>query len=250
MRVRDLVLGLLPMLLATLLVGCRGHLGRSLGTRGEGTPRSPVPGYLPPSKPVDCTDADCSDGDCGRHVGLIGDSITAVPVYPRLLQELCPRSRFTNSPEHYARGGKRSDEMRRDIDKVLQADHDVLVILGGVNNNHEWRRVIDDLGFMYQRVRRAGVKVVAVTLLPCGRMQGWTPRIGRNIRRINEWIRDRDRLEVDAIVDGFRHLGDPRDPDRMRLEFSDDGLHPNEAGYRALVPWVRRGLREALELEP
>jgi lysophospholipase L1-like esterase len=51
---------------------------------------------------------------------------------------------------------------------------------------------------------------------------------------------DRDLIrtsgEYDAVVDLDRALADPADPDRLRAEYdSGDGLHPNDAGMRAMA---------------
>jgi lysophospholipase L1-like esterase len=32
----------------------------------------------------------------------------------------------------------------------------------------------------------------------------------------------------------------------LRREFSEDGVHPNEAGYRVMAPLVQRAIAEAL----
>jgi lysophospholipase L1-like esterase len=34
----------------------------------------------------------------------------------------------------------------------------------------------------------------------------------------------------------------------MRREFAEDGVHPNEAGYRVMAPLAERAIAEALKL--
>jgi lysophospholipase L1-like esterase len=83
-----------------------------------------------------------------------------------------------------------------------------------------------------------GVRVLGATILP---FKGTTDPPGYHTERgeqvrdaVNNWIRTSG--EYDAVVDLDRVLADPADPDRLRAEYdSGDGLHPNDAGMRAMA---------------
>jgi lysophospholipase L1-like esterase len=82
-----------------------------------------------------------------------------------------------------------------------------------------------------------GVKVIGATILP---FKGtiypgyWTEQ-GEVVRdAVNDWIRTGG--EYDAVADLAAAVADPADPDLIRLEFDGgDGLHPNDAGMRAMA---------------
>jgi lysophospholipase L1-like esterase len=83
------------------------------------------------------------------------------------------------------------------------------------------------------------VKIIGATLTPFeGAMPGYYTDEGEAVRdELNHWIRTSG--EYDAVVDMERALADPADPDRLRPEFdSGDGLHPNDAGMRAMAAAV------------
>jgi lysophospholipase L1-like esterase len=54
--------------------------------------------------------------------------------------------------------------------------------------------------------------------------------------QLNEWIRHSG--VFDAVADFDAALRDPARPDHMRKEVDLDGLHPSDAGYRALAEAV------------
>lgn len=85
-----------------------------------------------------------------------------------------------------------------------------------------------------------GVRVVGGTMTPTKGTPypGYHTAAGERMRdAVNRWIRTSG--EYDAVVDFERAVADPRDPDRLRAEHdSGDGLHPNDAGHRALAAAV------------
>ncbi|MEV6871538.1 SGNH/GDSL hydrolase family protein [Amycolatopsis sp. NPDC051128] len=82
-----------------------------------------------------------------------------------------------------------------------------------------------------------GVRVLGATILPFkgATDQGYYTERGGQVRAaVNNWIRTSG--EYDAVVDLARALADPADPDKLRAEYdSGDGLHPNDAGMRAMA---------------
>ncbi|MEH1124352.1 GDSL-type esterase/lipase family protein [Micromonospora sp. CPCC 206061] len=85
-----------------------------------------------------------------------------------------------------------------------------------------------------------GVRVIGATILPFKGVAypGYFTEEGERIRdEVNHWIRTGG--EYDAVVDLDRALADPADPDYLRAEYDGgDGLHPNDAGMRAMAEAV------------
>jgi lysophospholipase L1-like esterase len=88
--------------------------------------------------------------------------------------------------------------------------------------------------------RAAGVTVIGATITPTKGCPypGYSTERGEAVRdAVNHWIRTSG--EYDAVADFDRALADPADPDRMRGEYDGgDGLHPNDAGMRAMAEAV------------
>lgn len=211
--------------------------------------QSPDPGPTRPGEglpPGDTRPPTPTPGECPGSVGLVGDSITAAAPYRQALEARCPGTRFTNAPGAYAFPGKSSRQMLADFETPLGAGHDVLVLLGGVNNNGEPGQVKADLGAMYDRARDRGVKLVAVTIMPYKGYPSWRPANGEHVRAIDAWIREQAAAgRFSGLVDAFALFSDPADPDAARPGWTSDRLHPNATGYAALAEAVVTALGAA-----
>jgi lysophospholipase L1-like esterase len=93
---------------------------------------------------------------------------------------------------------------------------------------------------MIRAAHARGVRVIGATITPTKGViyPGYYTERGEAVRdAVNHWIRTG--CEYDAVVDFDRALADPADPDRMRHEYDGgDGLHPNDAGMRAMAAAV------------
>ena len=83
-----------------------------------------------------------------------------------------------------------------------------------------------------------GIKVIGGTITPSAGGRFTLASAGQAVmREVNEWIRTGGAF--DGVVDFDVALRDPNAPDRLRAELrSEDGLHPNDAGYRAMADAV------------
>ncbi|RST18802.1 SGNH/GDSL hydrolase family protein [Streptomyces sp. WAC05374] len=93
----------------------------------------------------------------------------------------------------------------------------------------------------YRRLIRAararGVRIVGATILPFKGTTHWGPRAAGVAAEVNDWMRESG--EFDAVVDLHRLMGDPSDPDRLNPAYAyEDGLHPDDAGYRVMAEAV------------
>lgn len=96
---------------------------------------------------------------------------------------------------------------------------------------------------MAARARARGIRVYGGTVMPFATNAYYRPDDGSEQMRaaINAWIRAPGRF--DAVIDFDRALRDPTRPDRLNPAYdSGDGLHPSEAGYRAMADAVPAGL--------
>jgi lysophospholipase L1-like esterase len=135
--------------------------------------------------------------------------------------------------------GERSDQIRERFDRdVISAGPAVVVVIAGVNDVYQGRggdEVTRQLRWMYDRAQRAGIRVVAGTILPYDTA---TPEQNAKMRQINGWIRRQ--AEADpalGFADTRAAVGAPGKPDL--LSDSPDHLHPSPSGYRAMAGAIR-----------
>jgi lysophospholipase L1-like esterase len=138
--------------------------------------------------------------------------------------------------------GERSDQIRVRFDRdVVGAAADAVVVIAGVNDVYQGfpaSHAIEQLGWMYERARGAGVALVAGTILPYDTA---TPDQNARMRAINDWIR----AARVAFVDTRAAVAHPSDLDR--LAESPDGLHPSPGGYRRMAEVILPALEACLE---
>lgn len=104
-------------------------------------------------------------------------------------------------------------------------------------------RMIAGYRQLIARARAAGITVVGVPILPYGGSAYYHPDPANEAdrRAVNAWLRSPG--SVDALLDLDAALRDPARPARLRADAdSGDGLHPSDAGYRAMAEAVPPGL--------
>lgn len=94
----------------------------------------------------------------------------------------------------------------------------------------------DSLIAAYQTIiaasHAAGLKVLMATITPT-KGNGWYSEQHEVARqRVNAWIRQSSGFE--GVVDFDALVRDPSEPDRLRSEYSEDWLHLNPKGYKAM----------------
>ncbi len=83
------------------------------------------------------------------------------------------------------------------------------------------------------RAHARGLKIYGATLTPFEGAFYFSPE--REVKRqaVNEWIRTSG--AYDAVIDFDTATRDPNQPSRFRPGFSEDSLHPNDVGYKAMA---------------
>jgi lysophospholipase L1-like esterase len=92
---------------------------------------------------------------------------------------------------------------------------------------------------MVRRGKELGLSVALADVLPWN--NGW-PDAEPKIRRLNALIAKVAREEGVPLLPFHDTLEDTDNPGRMRAEWTHEGDHPNEAGYKRLAEVVRKGV--------
>lgn len=130
--------------------------------------------------------------------------------------------------------GQRTDEIAERLEACARGA-DVLIVQGGINDIAQGRDVESAAGNLRAMVRRGkelGLRVALVDVLPWN--NGW-PDAEPEIRRLNDLIGAIAREEGVHVLPFHDTLEDPDRPGRMREEWTHEGDHPNEAGYKRLA---------------
>ena len=132
---------------------------------------------------------------------------------------------------------------RFDRDILMQSGVKKVIIFEGINDigaaksgNSETvaRQIIESIQGMVRKAKARKMKVYLGTITPF-RGAGYYSHFHEAARLyVNDWIRSQAK-NVDGILDFAKLLQDPNDDRRMKREYaSNDWLHPNPAGYKAL----------------
>ena len=132
---------------------------------------------------------------------------------------------------------------RFDRDILMQNGVKKVIIFEGINDigaarsgNSETvaRQIIESIQGMVKKAKARKMKVYLGTITPF-KGAGYYTHFHEAARLyVNDWIRSQTR-NVDGILDFAKLLQDPNDDRRMKREYaSNDWLHPNPTGYKAM----------------
>lgn len=132
---------------------------------------------------------------------------------------------------------------RFDRDILIQSGVKKVVIFEGVNDigaarsgssETVARQIIESIQGMVKKAKARKMKVYLGTITPF-KGAGYYTHFHEAARLyVNDWIRSQAK-NVDGILDFAKLLQDPNDDRRMKREYaSNDWLHPNPTGYKAM----------------
>ena len=132
---------------------------------------------------------------------------------------------------------------RYDRDILMQSGVKKVVIFEGVNDigaarsgssETVARQIIESIQGMVKKAKARKMKVYLGTITPF-KGAGYYTHFHEAARLyVNDWIRSQAK-NVDGILDFAKLLQDPNDDRRMKREYaSNDWLHPNPTGYKAM----------------
>lgn len=132
---------------------------------------------------------------------------------------------------------------RFDRDILMQSGVKKVVIFEGVNDigaarsgssETVARQIIESIQGMMKKAKARKMKVYLGTITPFQGAGYYTHFHEAARLYVNDWIRSQAK-NVDGILDFAKLLQDPNDDRRMKREYaSNDWLHPNPTGYKAM----------------
>jgi lysophospholipase L1-like esterase len=190
------------------------------------------------------------------RVVFMGDSITDMWAQPRF-------GGFFPGKPYVDRGisGQTTPQMLiRFRPDVLALQPRVVVILAGTNDiagntgPMTLEEIEGNLVSMSELARANGIRVVQSSVLPVydgghtqeGKLLTMTGgRPPEKILALNSWIKNYAAQHKDIYLDYFSAMVD--DHGFLKKELSDDGLHPNKAGYAVMAPLAEKAIAAALQ---
>lgn len=134
---------------------------------------------------------------------------------------------------------------------VIALDPAVVVILAGTNDiagntgPSTQAMIEDNLVSMVELAKANGIRVVLSSVLPVHDYR-WRPGLepAPKIVALNAWMRDYAAANDVVYLDYHSVMADERQG--LPPALSEDGVHPNEGGYRVMAPLVEWAISEAL----
>ena len=184
-----------------------------------------------------------------NRVVFFGDSITDI----WKLADYFPGKPYVNR----GIGGQTTPQMLvRFRQDVIDLHPKEVVILAGTNdiagNTGPMRNedIEANLASMTELARLHGIQVVLSSLLPVHNYTEkskdfFAQRPMARILELNTWLKDYCAKNHIVYLDYFSVLVD--DKGMMKKELADDGLHPNDAGFKIMAPLAEAAIAKALK---
>jgi len=181
-----------------------------------------------------------------RRVVFYGNSIT--DGWARYFGTMFPNQPYVGRGV----GGQTTPQMLvRFRQDVIALEPAVVVILAGTNDiagntgPATQAMIADNLISMVELAHANGIRVVLSSVLPAYDYR-WRPGLepAGTIVALNAWMRDYAATHDVVYLDYHSAMADERQG--LRAELTEDGVHPNEAGYRVMAPLAERAITEAL----
>ena len=136
--------------------------------------------------------------------------------------------------------------------EVIALKPQVVVILAGTNDiagntgPMTLEAIEDNLVSMAELARANNIRVVLASVMPvCDYIRPQTlSRPPEKIIALNAWIKDYATKNNQVYLDYYSAMLD--DKQMLRQEITDDGLHPNAAGYEIMTPLAEKAIAAAL----
>jgi lysophospholipase L1-like esterase len=119
--------------------------------------------------------------------------------------------------------------------------------IGGNTGPSTLEMIEDNLASMTELAQANGIKVVLSTVMPtCDYHQDQsTRRPNSKIIELNKWIKAYAATHHAVYLDYFTPMLD--DQGALKKDITEDGLHPNDAGYQLILPIAQKAIAEALK---
>lgn len=135
---------------------------------------------------------------------------------------------------------------------VINLQPKIVVILAGINDIAEntgpitLENILGNIISMCQLAESNGIKVILCSILPANEI-GWNPVItpAEKIIRLNDMIKSYCLGNNIPYVDYYSRMADERNG--LDKKYSEDGVHPNLAGYKVMELIIQEAIRELIE---
>ena len=135
---------------------------------------------------------------------------------------------------------------------VIALDPTVVIILGGINDIagntgfSSIEMITDNIFSMTEIARANQIKVIICSVLPASDFP-WKPKKEpiekiKSLNKILENFADKNSI---VYLDYYSTMVD--DNGGLKVEFSNDGVHPNKAGYQIMAPLAEKAIALALK---
>ena len=176
-----------------------------------------------------------------QRVVFMGDSIT----------EFWTKSYWNKTTINRGISGQTSPQMLlRFRADVIALKPKVVVILSGTNDiagntgTSTNEMIVDNIASMVDLAKANGIKVVLCSVLPAaGFYWNEAARPAPQIAALNQLLQDYAKRQHLIYVDYYAAMVDERPG--LKKAYSEDGVHPNEAGYKVMIALVDRVLAAA-----
>jgi lysophospholipase L1-like esterase len=133
---------------------------------------------------------------------------------------------------------------------VIELHPRAVVILAGTNDiagntgPATLEQIEGNIASMVELARAHRIRVVLASLLPAAHY-GWAPEVKpiERIAALNRWIAAYAQAHGLVHIDYYSPLADAGSA--LKKEYSEDGVHPNAAGYKVMNAIVRQGIARA-----
>jgi lysophospholipase L1-like esterase len=136
---------------------------------------------------------------------------------------------------------------------VVALQPKAVVILAGTNDiagntgPSTLEMIEDNLTAMTELAQAHGIKVILSAVMPtCDYIRNQSDRRPNSkIIELNRWIKDYAAKHHATYLDYFTPMLD--DKGALKRELTDDGLHPNDAGYELIMPIAQKTIDSVLK---
>lgn len=182
-----------------------------------------------------------------KRVVFMGDSITDF----WKLEEYFPGKPYVN------RGisGQTTPQMliRMRADVIALRPRAVMILAGtndiaGNTGPMTLEMIEDNYRSIAELARANRIKVIFASVLPVsdyGKGIMTDRRPPEEITALNRWLKEYCAANKFIFLDYFSHMVDEKG--MLRADLADDGLHPNEAGYKIMAPLAEAAIRRAVK---
>jgi lysophospholipase L1-like esterase len=177
------------------------------------------------------------------RVVFMGDSIT----------EFWTKTYWNKTTINRGISGQTSPQMLlRFRPDVIALKPKVVVILAGTNDiagntgvaTNEM--IVDNIASMVDLAKANGIEVVLCSVLPAaGFYWNEAARPAPQIAALNQLLQDYAKRQHLVYVDYFAAMVDERSG--LKKAYSEDGVHPNEVGYKVMIALVDKAIATALK---